>query len=651
MPLATDRQIESALQNHQQGDLTGAMAAYRQILTQAPGDTLATGLLGTALLQSGDAQQALPYLEAAVSKQRNNAGFLGHLAQAYFELTMYADAAEHFRKALRLAPAEAQFQLGLANSLALQGQYAEARRLLERVLARHPQHAMAWFNLGHVLRDLHEPAPAIAAYQKVLALAPDFAEARNALGNVLHTAMQLAAAEREYRLCIRDAPQFLPARQNLVSVLIDQGQFDAAEAACRDILQLDPANAHAHGMLADTFNARGRLVDATRHYAEAARLAPDDIATRISLATKLCDTGDITGGLREFGEVLQQQPIAQPAMPELHQALSTMFLAHGFLAEGWAHYRQRPAFIAFRDKLAGVTLTQTLPEILAGLPISVLREQGLGDEIFFLRYARLLTQRGARVTYRCSDAIASLIKRLPDVAEVIASDAAVPACYAAIMAGDLPHALGNLPIELGGADPLWGFPWTQAHYCALPQPSIRIDPLPDRVAQMRAQLAEIGPPPYIGVTWRGGTPPSEQGAGSWVLFKNVAIAQLGAALKPCKGTFIALQRNPEPGEIAALEATLGAKVHDFTHKNKALEDMHALLALIDEYVGVSNTNMHLRAAAGKTARVLVPAPAEWRWMATGDASPWFPGFSVYRQSLHGTWDAALSQLQHDLTAR
>ena len=35
-----------------------------------------------------------------------------------------------------------------------------------------------------------------------------------------------------------------------------------------------------------------------------------------------------------------------------------------------------------------------------------------------------------------------------------------------------------------------------------------------------------------------------------------------------------------------------------------------VLALLDEYIGVSNTNMHLRAAAGRTARVLVPRPAE-----------------------------------------
>ena len=89
-------------------------------------------------------------------------------------------------------------------------------------------------------------------------------------------------------------------------------------------------------------------------------------------------------------------------------------------------------------------------------------------------------------------------------------------------------------------------------------------------------------------------------------------------------------------------------MHDFSAWNEELESMLALLALLDEYVGVSNTNMHLRAAVGKGARVLVPTPAEWRWRQSGRQSPWFPGFSIYRQSLQGRWNAALVELARDL---
>ena len=115
-----------------------------------------------------------------------------------------------------------------------------------------------------------------------------------------------------------------------------------------------------------------------------------------------------------------------------------------------------------------------------------------------------------------------------------------------------------------------------------------------------------------------------------------------------EATFIALQRNPHDGEISALAKLIGRPVHDCCALNEELESMLALLALIDDYVGVSNTNMHLRAGVGRPARVLVPRPADWRWMADGGRSPWFRDFEVYRQSADGHWDAAMARLASDL---
>jgi hypothetical protein len=92
-------------------------------------------------------------------------------------------------------------------------------------------------------------------------------------------------------------------------------------------------------------------------------------------------------------------------------------------------------------------------------------------------------------------------------------------------------------------------------------------------------------------------------------------------------------------------------VHDLSATNDDLERMLALLAVLDEYVGVSNTNMHLRAGIGLTARVLVPHPPEFRWMAAGDRSPWFPGFGVYRQRVDRDWTEALARLAADLRMR
>ena len=179
-------------------------------------------------------------------------------------------------------------------------------------------------------------------------------------------------------------------------------------------------------------------------------------------------------------------------------------------------------------------------------------------------------------------------------------------------------------------------------------PSLTIAPLPERLNAICLRLAAAGPAPYLGLTWRAGVPPREQGAAGWGPYKAATVSAFAQSISGFPGTLLALQRAPVPGEIEAFAQAAGRPVHDFTDLNDDLEGMLALLALIEEYAGVSNTNMHLRAVAGKTARVLLPAPAEWRWLHSGDASPWFPGFSLYRQNNDGDWAPAWAALTRDL---
>ena len=99
--------------------------------------------------------------------------------------------------------------------------------------------------------------------------------------------------------------------------------------------------------------------------------------------------------------------------------------------------------------------------------------------------------------------------------------------------------------------------------------------------------------------------------------------------------------------LILLRTQFNGRLLDTVGDQKDLETIIAFVAQLDEYIGVSNTNMHLRLAVGKSARVLVPHPADYRWMSK-DQSPWFPNFEVYRQSIDGTWEEAFASLTSDL---
>jgi len=165
-------------------------------------------------------------------------------------------------------------------------------------------------------------------------------------------------------------------------------------------------------------------------------------------------------------------------------------------------------------------------------------------------------------------------------------------------------SVGDLPYLLGHAD-----------NDALPPP-FDIPALPDREASLRDTLIDFRPAPWTGVTWRAGTPNMRQ-----ALLKKAPAALFASALRDILGVIIVVQRNPAEGEIARFKAALGRPVQDMSHTNTDIEDLLALSGLLDTYAGVSNTKTHLRAARGKVSDVIVPSPAEFRWMNEGDANP------------------------------
>jgi len=260
--------------------------------------------------------------------------------------------------------------------------------------------------------------------------------------------------------------------------------------------------------------------------------------------------------------------------------------------------------------------------------VLLLPEQGLGDHLFFLRFAPALRERASSVAFECPAKLLPLLERngIVDVSDAAYArsdfDAVLPL-------GDLPQAIEE---------------WTTP-------PAF---PVASRLgAVWRERLAALGPAPYLGVTWRAGTrrgrTPEFALGGEGALDKEIPLEPLGAALREWRGSVLALQRLPLPGEVETISRALGRRAHDLSALNENLEDVAAVLELADEYVGVSNTNMHIRAGLGKTARVLVPFPPEFRWMHAGRESPWFRGFRLYRQDPARAWSVALETLRLDIS--
>lgn len=623
--------IQYALQLHQAGNFDEARNIYDHILASNPRHPDALHLRGLIALQTGDARAAAEYLRKAAQMQPKNGLFRADLASALMSLGDLDGAESAFRRAASLAPDQPQFHVGIANCLALRGRPAEAEKQLRAVTQRHPRYALAWFNLANAARDQGRAREAVELYRQAITLDPGQIDARNNLGATLLALAKMGDAEKTYREALHISPDDTRLLCNLASVLIDRGKFAEAEAVCRRVIALAPEMANAYAFLGAAIGHQGRLLEALDVHRKAAALEPDNTRTLVALGTALYETGHAAEGI----------PLLQHAIelaPDLWQArisLGTVHLALGNFVEGWKGYYHRLGRATFSKQHPGLPIASSLPATLAGKHICLLNEQGLGDQLFLLRWLPALRAQGVTVSYRADPKLATILRRSVSLDHWISSSDASPNANFFVMLGDLPFFLSG-----DAAD-------KEQNLCPA---SLPLTPLAENLHAMRAQLCKLGPPPYIGITWRGGTPPEEQSTAlSWMLFKEVPMAALAGSLREVEGTLIALQRKPGAGEIDQLSRLLHRPLHDLSGANEQLEDMLALLTLLDDYIGVSNTNMHLRAALGRTARVLVPCPAEWRWMASGDESPWFPGFGVYRQKNDGDWVTALNRLACDLS--
>ena len=376
--------IDAGLHAYNHGNIEAAKEAFKRALTIAPDHPDALNLYGVTLLQLGQPAAALEYLQRAAHSQRNNPAVVGNLAQAYFMLERYDDAHATFRKASRLDPRAVQFALGAANSLAMQGRFDVAAEQLQKLAARFPQSALVWFNLGNVQRDQQRATDALESFRHAVALDPQLVVARNNLADVLHKQLRFEEAEREYRECIRSAPDYLLARCNLASVVIDLGRFDEAATLCRDIIVLAPELPLAHSFLGATLGHQGpaaRRAGEPRRRRHGCRRATRK--SRRPMPQRLPTAATSWRDCSWFARALA----LDPELNSTHQLLAFALLGHGCFSEGWAQYTHRPWPATFRAEHPHIALTQKLPADLNGKHVHVMREQGLGDEIFFLRFA------------------------------------------------------------------------------------------------------------------------------------------------------------------------------------------------------------------------------------------------------------------------
>jgi predicted O-linked N-acetylglucosamine transferase (SPINDLY family) len=533
----------------------------------------------------------------------------------------HAEALAEIDAAAAGAPDDAKLALNRGSALLGLDRVAEALAAYDRAVALDPGYAAAHANRALALERLGRADDALGATERAIALDPGLIEAHAGRTRLLDRAGRLGDAVAALDALVKLRPRTPRAWRERAETMRRLERFGEALDSYDAAIALEPADAASLSNRGVVLRALGRLDEALDSYDRAVAASPAR-GPHYNRGNLLAQLGRRAEAVEAFAAALRQEPEEASTRWNRSHAL----LALGRLAEGWRDYAYRWGVPDWPKQRATARPRWRGNAPVAGRRILVWGEQGLGDRIQFCRYVPLLAARGAHVLLETDPRLVTLLRGLEGVERIAAFDGA-PFPDSEF---DLQIPLLALPMAFGEA---------------------RIEDIPARVPYLRAPEAaqarwrgELGAAaaagaPVIGVAWSGNPKPDPA--------RSIALAEF-ARLLDAPAAFLGLQRDLRPEDAPAL-ARLGRLRH-FGERIADMSDTAALCAGCELVITIDTSLAHLAGAMGKPVWILLPFPADWRWLEGREDSPWYPTARLYRQTRPGDWSGVLAQVARDLAA-
>jgi len=206
-----------------------------------------------------------------------------------------------------------------------------AEAALRRALERDPRSVDAHFHLGNLHREQRRFAEAVGTYERALLLVPGQPSILTNLGLSLEGAGEAERAETCYREVLRAHPRHQQAMGNLAHLLCRLRRYEDALRYCEEYLRAFPDGDST------VWGDRGLCFQHHVHdparaeasYRRALALAPDEVATRVNLASLLIERGDYESAVDTLSASADADPLGLYASTLLAQAMQYLCAWNG----------------------------------------------------------------------------------------------------------------------------------------------------------------------------------------------------------------------------------------------------------------------------------------------------------------------------------
>lgn len=253
-------------------------------------------------------------------------------------------------------------------------------------------------------------------------------------------------------------------------------------------------------------------------------------------------------------------------------------------------------------------------------------EQGYGDVLQFIRYAKLAKQWWEGPVY--------VEVRLP----LMRLMQTVDGVDGVVVLGE------KIPVNVAAQIPMMSVPAVVGTEKGFVGPYLKADT--SLAAHWAQQIKELPDGLRVGLCWAGMNYEDNVVASSIDARRSLSLTQL-APLAQTKGImWVSLQKGG-PAEQAK-RPPVGMSIADFGDQLYDFHDTAALISNLDLVITVDTAVAHLAAGLGKPTWMLSRYDGCWRWFGDRPDSPWYPSMRQYRQKAEGEWGPVIEVVWRDL---
>ncbi len=513
-----------------------------------------------------------------------------------------------------------------ANGLFTAEQYEEAIAFYKQALALNPTNAQIFFNLGQALYYAKKYPEALYAYKKVLEYKSNHYRAYMQIGRVMIDVRQSEDAIEPLKKSLSLEPNNPDARLLLTRVYNDKHHFHKAIDVIVEGLTIEPNHINLTFELGNTYNLINRLDESLAIYQDLDKKLPNNPSILYNIAFTFKKMGHLDKALPYYNRTLEINPNHAEAL--FSRGLA--YLVIGDFEKGWEGYEWR-----YSRPSQGSLRTYDAPRWdgsdLTGKTILLHAEQGLGDTFQFIRYAELVKEKNGTVIVAVQKPLVTLMKLCKGIDQVICVDDTPPPF-------DVHSPIMSLPFVLG----------------------TRLDTIPCEIPylnadkQLTTQWGEILAKDKnfkIGVCWQGNDNYATPLLRATVAQKSIKAEQFAPICQVPGVSVYSLQKTTGTKQLDNLPPSVKIISFDgdFDNSNGRFMDTAAVIKNLDLVITVDTSISHLAAGLGTPTWVMLPNPADWRWMMNRTDSPWYPKvLRLFKQPTPGDWETMIQEVTEEL---